>query len=218
MYDTVEEIKQKLIGSVVLFDGHPVLLKDAEKKKSSINLFFYRLPISRTKTVEAEIVDVSDPKWDFRNFGQKLGYISIKNPVSDKFESLFITRVPVRHSRQGLDDKTTLITPCPEEGSYRFSWTDIVYNDTSTITNTVKNQFPGVESAFQILTKNKEFHSIPIHRKITFLYDQVCPPYLIYRSDKIGYSEDGKLFKLARHKEYLREELTDMIGLKIAER
>ena len=216
MYNTVEEVKQKLVNSVVLFDGFPVYIQNAAKNKKEIELFYLKVPILRNENIKPEVAFICDPKWDFKTFGTKLGYVSVKNPLNEKFESLFITRVPIRHSRQGLDDRTTLLTSCPEEGSYKFSWNDVIYNKSTTINNTIKNQFPSIESAFNTLINNYEYHSIPIHRKITILYDQISPPYIIYRNDKIGYSEDGKIFKLAKHKNYLREELTDMIGLKIS--
>lgn len=216
MYDTVEEAKQKLANCVVLYDGHPMYVRDAGKGRQGIELYCYKLPVSRVNRNEDFTLLINDPKWDFKTFGSKLGYMSIKNPANEMFESLFVSRVPVRHSRQGLDDKTTLLTPCLDEGSYRFSFHDVIYNDTFGIIKTIKNDFPSPESAFKLLTENPQYHSVPIHRKITFLYDQVSPPYLVYRNDKIGYSEDGKTFKLAKHKTYLQEELSDMIGLKIA--
>ena len=161
-------------------------------------------------------VSIDDPLWDFRSGGTKLGYVSIINPVTRYSESVFLTRIPTRHSRQGLDQRTVEIVQFMDrETQYKFTWNDIVYK-TQSLKDTIQGTFPSVSEAFKNVTENyKDFRSVPIHRKLSLLYDKVSPPYLIYRNEKIGYTENGLVFKLAKHKSYLKEELVDMRGLKV---
>lgn len=215
MYDTAEEAKQKLVDSVVLYDGRPVYVSAAGGKKGSVNLHFKPLPLNPREDIHSDntIRTISETGWDFRSLGTRLGFTEVANPYCKKLDSVYLSRVPIRHSRQGLDNKTTQLL-CYDR-DYEFSWNNIIY-DSDGLAKTVANSFRSPKEAFNLLSNTTAYKSIPIHRKLALIYDHVSPPCLLYRMDKIGYTEDGLTFRLAKHKEYLREELVDMMGLKIA--
>lgn len=214
MYDTVEEARQKLESSVVLYDSVPVYIQSCSGKKNEVNLTFINLPVTG-KDQEKTIRSITDPRWDFRSIGTRLGYTPVKSPVNNSWETVFVSRVPIRHSRQGLDNSTVSVIQFDTGSGYGYSWNDVLMS--GGLIRTIKGDYPSTESAFDKITKDPElFKSIPVHRKLALFYDKVNPPNLLYRNDRIGYTEDGRIFKLAKHKNFLREELTDVIGLKIA--
>lgn len=211
MYDTYEEAQQKLANSVVIYDGAPVLVQKAGGQKNHVWLEFKRLPISRTSS-EVEKRQIDDPRWDFRNLGSRLGYTTLQVPGSDLFETVYTSRIPTRHSRQGLDRQTVIL-----EGMQVYQWKfeNLIYQ--KGFNDMMTNTFMKPVEAFSTMVVNKgQYKSIAIGRKLALSYDQVTPPVLLYRTERIGYTEDGIKFKLADHKKHLREELEDIGGLRIA--
>lgn len=161
------------------------------------------------------IRNISEPAWDFRSGGSKLGFVHVQNPMNQKSDCTFLSRIPIRSSRQGLDNKTIQILSY-DRNDFDYNWNNVIYDNDGLI-RTIKNDFVSPKVAFRRLYDHPEtYKSIPIHRKLALFYDNVSPPYLLYRLEKVGYTEDGETFKLAKHKGYLKEELVDMIGLKIA--
>lgn len=209
MYDTVDEARQKLCESTVLLNGDPVYISDMSGKVNHVILKYYKLPLNFASPEE---LSINDPGWDFRTGGTKLGYSQIKHPFEDYHYTVFLSRTPIRTSRQGLDNKTVMIYQ-PEQTEYTFGFSDFLKS--GGLKETIRNEFLSVKQAFNLVTENFNYKGAPFHRRLALFYDQVSPPYLVYRNVKIGYTEDGKSFKLAKHKRYLQEELVDMVGLKI---
>lgn len=219
MYDTSEEARQKLENSVILFDKRPVHIITANGSKGKVSLYFNHLPLKPSRALEpsskAEHAErIEDPRWDFRGIGSKLGFVQAVDAASNVMDAVHTSRVPVRHSRQGLDYKTVSIK-APTVFEVTPDWGSLLSNEG--LVDTVVGKFKSASDAFKMLTNApKDIKACPISRKLLLTWDQVGPLYLYYRMDKVAYTEDGVLFKLAKHKEYLREELVDMEGLKVA--
>jgi hypothetical protein len=211
MYDTAEEAVQKLVGSVVLYDGHPVSVTNADGRGSKLLLYFVPLPLDPDRPADSTAKYIEDPLWDFKTLGSRLGFVEISR--HDYRGVVYCSRVPTRHSRQGLDQRTVHIAHIA--GSPGFEWPNLLYNNDGLV-RTMKGVFRKSLEAFEMLTKTGSAKAVPISRKLTMCYDDVTPPILLYRNDRIGYTEDGDLFKLAKLKQYLKEELVDMEGMKVA--
>lgn len=214
MYDTAEEAKQKLAASVALYKGRPVYIHDASGSKNTLNLVFSYLPlISPSQPKETACIHSLD--WDFKTIGSRLGYTPVE--IGGKYTCVYTSRVPIRTSRQGLDNKTVYVTtiPLPDTPSFTGNWGVLIQREG--IVSTLTDKYLSTSEAYLRLTSEPQsFKAIPVHRKLMLNFDRVSPPSLFYRFDKVAYTEDGKLFKLAPHKKFLREELVDMIGLKVA--
>lgn len=211
MYDTIEEARQKLEQSIVLFDGLPVYIQGIGGGRNKVSLVFSRLPFTKSSG-KMEDVPISNPSWDFKTMGQKLGYVNV---LEDGRNSVvFTSRMPSRHSRQGLDQRTVVVKPLPDAVT-RIEWGNLFQHEG--LVNTIRGKYHTIDEAYNELTKhpNKNI-AIAISRKLALKYDKVVPPTLIYRNEPIGYTEDGVRFKLAKHKAFMAEELVDMEGLKIA--
>lgn len=219
MYDTTEEARQKLGNSTVLYEGIPVQILDASGSKGKIGLTFHRLPLNDANHEPERFTrSIEDKAWDFRSLSSKLGYVNRDKSQFSRFkEAVFVSRVPSRASRQGLDGRVVSIKPFFQGASKGSAcdWAHLFYDEG--LLRTVRNEFPKAHEAVKALFDNpKDVISIAISRKLMLAYDQVTPPVLVYRNEKIGYTEDGVTFKLARHKKHLTESLTDEEGLKIA--
>lgn len=220
MYQTQEEARQKLGSSVVLYDGAPVYVlttRDGDNRDNYL-LGVASLPLKKRPrelaSSDLTYIPVKDAKWDFKGGGYRLGYSSFENPQTKEIETVFSSRVPSRHPRQGLDSQTVFVR-LYGDAQFPVSFDNLVYSEG--LVSTIQGKFLGTDKAFEHLTKEPEkYHSVPISRKLLLSYDKVTPPTLVYRQEKIGYTEDGKTFKLAAHKAFLKEELQDIQGLKIA--
>lgn len=213
MYETAEEARQKLEHSVVLFDNQPVYIQGTAGKRGALQLIYKGLPWSDSE--QGQLAAIDDPRWDFRSGGSKLGYTDMLNTREGHLESVFISRMPVRHSRQGLDDRTVYISIPDTPTNDRYDFQSLIRSEHG-LRKVICNQYDSVQDVFKKITSdNRRYKSLPFSRKLALLYDRVSPPVLLYRNEKVGYTEDGVTFKLANHKKFLTEELVDMTGLKI---
>lgn len=220
MYDTTEEARQKLEQSTVLFEGVPVLVTGAEGSKGRVRLGFVPLPFN--SSTDAKIVPINDKGWDFKSLPSKLGYVNLYGGEHHKNgaeEAVFVTRVPTRASRQGVDNRTVKLIRYGQETvtslGEGLQWSHVMSYEG--ILKTVNGNFPSAKEACKKLIDGiGKVKSVAISRKLMMIFDRVNPPNLIYRNEKIGYSEDGTTFRLAPHKQFLAEELQDLEGLKIA--
>ncbi len=211
MYDTAEEAKQKLGDSVVLFDGRPVYIYSSDISGDRVRLIFVDLPLPKKSEYRFEFID--HPSWDFRSLGSKLGYVNYFDKNSEKWDIVYLSRVPVRTSRQGLDSKTVSCR-LPIWTENGIDWSHLLY--TEPFIDMFNNKRLSPTAAFQkLMSDPDEYNSISFSKKFALYYDQVNPPNLIYRNKKIGYTEDGLSVKLSRNALYLAEEIRDMEGMVI---
>ena len=212
MYDTREEASQKLEGSVVLFDGSPVMITGTGGSKNKVFLSWSPIPYRGQSQNESTLIN--DPRWNFKALGQRLGYVDVETQGTGIRETVFLSRIPTRHSRQGLDSRTVAVISRPD-ATYSYNWDMIVPQEG--LVNTMRGIFVDSFTAFKEITKDPtHLKSMAISRKLLLTWNRVSPPVLFYRNDPIGYTEDGKVFKIADHKKYLIEELIDMENLKVA--
>lgn len=215
MYDTQEEYKQKLGSTVVLFDGKPVLIHEFSGKGKDITILFYKLPLSKSGTGEGLHELANDPRWDFKKLGEKLGYINLVNSTTKERDIIFSSRIPTRHSVQGLSSRTVGLKSFPEN-KFNIEWATLLTQES--LTDTLMNKFPSRQKAFDIITGDtfNIICNVAIGRKYALSYNRVHPPGLVYRGENIAYTEDGKLFKLAKHKLFMKEELVDIENFEVA--
>jgi hypothetical protein len=222
MYETVEEVRQKLVGSVIMFDNQPVFVQSSDSDDNGINITIDCLPLNR-KSPSRNKVYIEDPKIDFRSLGTRLGFINMVDPSGNYTEDVvYSSRVPIRQSKQGLDERTVAFRQI--NSNYKVNVFSSAVSREG-LNNTLMNKFPSPKEAYDYImnTPNvvaKAFHrkyvvAKAFHRKYSLFYDKISPPFLIYRNEKVGYTEDGITFKLPKSKDFLTEELSDMIGVKV---
>lgn len=212
MYDTREEARQKLEGTIVIYEGKPVIvIEAANDSNGGVRLAFSRLPSKR----EIEWANIEDKKWDFRNMGAHLGYMDY---FMDKVgEPVYSVRVPRRQSKQGLCDSNvrTSIFLNDKMAGYAPEFARMYVQEDFVRMMSLGKRDP--EKVFRDLIKApSNTYGQSINKKLALYWDRVNPPNLLYRGKRIGYTEDGSNYKLAPMFTHLTEELVDMENLKIA--
>jgi hypothetical protein len=210
MYTTRAEAEQKISGTTILYDGDPVYISNVGGSDGKVTLEFCKIPFGSNKR---QWVDIDDPLLDFKSISSKLGYVDYYSSRGIR-EALFVSRAPVRTTRQGVDSRVVRIFSFFND-RHSYSWDHILEQES--LNSTIKNKYTPASTAIKdLLNSPDEVRSVAISRKCMLAFDKVNPPNLIYRNERVGYTEDGKLLKLAPHKKFLAEELTEMQGFKIA--
>lgn len=95
MYDTLEEARFRLAGTIVMYDGkHRFVNNVVSCGEGNLCVVLEGRP-------ENNIVSLSDPKLDIQNI--YTGYIRCKK------KPMFVSRTPVRAYRQGLRQDNTIV-------------------------------------------------------------------------------------------------------------
>ena len=208
MYDTVDEAKQKLVNTVVIFDGTPTHIVDARQQDGEIILYH---TVLKKKSQGYITNTISDERFDFRTIGSKLGYVNYENGGYN--ESVFVERTPVRKAfaTQGLSKVNTNISNLSgnkRKGlpSIKCSW-DYLHKVSGFI-STVERVFPSLQEITEIF-KEEDVVSRAFSPSFAVRRDEVGPFYLMYKGRDIGYTEDFERFKISNRFKYLEESLEE---------
>ena len=98
-YTDVNDASQHLLGTVVLYDGNPVVVMGII---NDINGFEAQLVPCHPRGKDQFRVSLWDPKIKTRNFN--LGYVNFQSRV------VFLTRNPRRQYQQGLSDNNVVVS------------------------------------------------------------------------------------------------------------
>lgn len=204
-----DEVVKKFSDTTVLFEGKPVQIVEVRHEGDDIfKLDYAPNPISfgaRTKTAY-----IQDAGWDFTSLASRIGYIDI--PYGEWIESVYCSRMPRRQTRQGLDSETVMVINPFRDSDY--NWNTV--KNSIFLNNTINNCFRSLKDSVDLLIGDPyKYKALAVSRRMAVTWDQVNPPNLFYRNERIGYTEDGVTVRLAKHKHFLHEELTDMMGLKV---
>lgn len=215
-YETAEEVKFRLEGTIVLYDGAPVLISrvnvpDAEDRKEIARVFFYELPY-RDKALVDKYGDripnpapvgketrkyLSSKKFDLAPF--KMGYFNHGG------EATFAARTPVRQNRQGLSSNTCTLTNIRGKRSETINFNMMV--GSQGFVDMVAGKFPTFAEAGEMLG-NKENSSVAVSRSFAFLIDHDLEALLLmHKGIKCGIAVRGqKALNLPPKFHFLREE------------
>lgn len=187
-YETLEDAKARLSGSVVLYENRPVyisgvgkLVDASEAAKGDIyRVYCWSLPISKEKLAntppeEAEFRRyISSRKFDMA--GIKLGYMN----YDDGDTTLHLSRVPVRGYKQGLCENNLRVERCSGgEGLRKVTrFTDIISS----------KGFPQmVEGSYPRLKDYKGKSSFALSRTVSVNKDENFDLYYVfYKMQKVG--------------------------------
>jgi len=214
MYDSAEEARQKLVGTIIAYKFEPLLVHSAERTLGGINLTGFIIP---DKTGTATVVKLSDKDLNIRNLCDHLGYYNLS--YSHWKQAVYVRRMPIRRSLQGLckanlkmDQLQGIRARGIPSGNIRYE--ELIRLDS--FHDSFVGNFPSVKSCLETLDKNPDVFSVAVSRELCFARDEsdVGPLYIRYKSDPIGYSY-GERFKLAKQYWYLSDDLLEL-GVEIA--
>lgn len=206
-YD-LDEVVKKFSGTTVLFEGVPVRIADVlGGTGDSIVLEYHEIPY---KGGGCKKTYICNSGWDFTTLPSKIGYVHIENAFG--FNAFYCMRVPIRQTRQGLDNETMRVQGFNVDDNP--GWNGVI--ESSHFHDAVNQKFWTLKDAVDGLYSNpKRYKSIAVSKKFAVIWDMINPPNLLYRNERIGYVEDDCRIRLSPKKFFLREELTDMMGYKV---
>lgn len=212
-YETAEEIKFRLEGTVVLYDGAPVLINrvsipGAEDRKEIARVFFYNLPFMGKLLVNkyGDIAEnpqhetrkyLSSKKFDLAPF--KMGYFNHGG------EATFVSRIPNRQNKQGMNAGTCSLTNINGKRSDTVNFNTLIASQG--FVDMVAGKFPTFTEALKMLG-DEDQSSVAISRSFAFLIDHdIEALFLTHKGVKCGVvTKDQKVLKLPPKFRFLREE------------
>ncbi len=211
LFETAEDVNQKLGNTVILQKGEPVYVKgvaEAVHNPKNLKIFVGDLPLFRTaKDFRKE--SLWDTSLDWKSISTKIGYCNASK--HDQKEALFIQRVPIRKSIQGLSGYNTKIS--------HWSANPVFGNDVQSVSldslmrddgfvEMFRNNYPDARTAGSCLIKDGTMISVAISRYFAIVSKQVGPFYLAYKGTEIGWSDDPTYrWKIGKTFEHLQETL-----------
>jgi hypothetical protein len=216
MYETKEEFNQKLAGCIVLLNNTPVhILEAAGGTKAKITLTCQNL---RAKTTD--VVSASDPGWDFRSLGSRLGYTNVDFGEGSYRQAMYVTRMAIRQASrtQGLSQHNVKYDGLKADPNrnlqwYKPSWGQLYSQEY--FLDTLERKYPSINDLRKVFEKDKTVTSKAFDPKFAISKPLIGPFYLEYRGKDIGYSDDMFRWKIGDCYDYLRETL-EHINIEVA--
>lgn len=201
MFDTEEDIQQKLGGTVVLYDKKPMAVHSAGTKGGKPGITFTDL-----HGMNAAWVNITDPKLDYKSLGGILGYVNVVN--NDYSQAIYLTRMAVRKSIQGLSDANVYIpnlSPNHKTGSLGKSLSWSLLSKNAAFENMVLGVYPKLSEMSGLFSGYAT--SVAFHRLFAVNLPKVGPFFLEYRGKDIAWSDTPDAWNLSKNFFYLMETL-----------
>lgn len=212
MYDNAEEAEHRLGHTVILYDGKPVYINNiypynpANGKEPGIYLETYQLPAM----AKADMLPLADPKFEYHSM--RLGYVNGKN------NAVYLSRMPVRKFKQGLNDDNVSVLHLPGvagEAQPRIRFTNLM--KTVGLVHMCAGEYPSFEKVLRSLQGDNDIVSQAFDRQLALGKDGLGMFNLFYRGERVAFTEDGKVFKTSADYSYLKEFMAEN-GIKFVEK
>lgn len=214
MYETQHDIQQKLVGTIILYNGEPVQVAscghDCAYKEAGE--YKWKIWIKNLISEEAQRINVDDPGLDFRGISSRLGYINCDFPQQD---CVWISRLPIRKVIQGLNSYNCVIPHFPKK--HGDAHANLLHWNTMLLQkgfiHMIKETYPSLLTARKAITQG--YLGVAISRNIAVSKRDPNGPFLLeYKGVPVGESLEAKVFLLHPKYDYLME-VMEHHGLKM---
>jgi hypothetical protein len=178
-YTDVNDASQHLLGTVVLYDGNPVVVMGII---NDINGFEVQLVPCHPRGSDQFRVSLWDPKIKTRNFN--LGYVNFQNPGA-----VFLTRNPRRQYQQGLSDNNVVVSTGDRFNSVRNS---------KAFVNAMRGIYPSINDCIKRL-QNGDCTSIAFNTEFALAGGESGIIRLMYREVEVGVVVNNTIFLGNQH-------------------
>lgn len=214
MFDSVQEVSQKLGNCVILYRNSPIRVVEGVNGRTNLGIRYY--PLGEPSNLLT--VTLNDPELDFKNLGERLGYINLHSIGRNHCkEAVYMMRQPVRRSIQGLHEENVFVSHFNSSinqerfGHITFgAW--ITERNVESLKNTFLGVYPSIEKITSDFRKDDAYISQAFHRNWCIERDQgkVGPEFkIMYKNIKVGYAETlNKIIVTDRYK-HLRDDLKE---------
>lgn len=202
-YEDIDEVKARVEGTVVLYDGRPVYITKVgfldvdEQRKDIARVYFKELPY------KAESPDVrkylSSKNFDLAPF--KMGYTNLRG------QAIFLARNPVRQYKQGLSAATLVCTDVRGQ-KIPLGFVDLLSR--KEFVDMYDGKYPSFKDAGELLGKD-DTSSVAISRSFAFTLDHDLEAlYLLHKGIKCGLAyKNDRGIRVPPKFHFLREEMED---------
>jgi len=199
-YETAEEIRARLEGSVVMYDGSPVYIAKVDDAIDDIaRVWISDLPyVGGAKTTRKFL---SSKKFDLAPF--KMGYFNYEG------RAIFASRAPIRQYKQGLTSGTlTLQNTQGKGGEVGVSFARAIANQG--FVDMIHNKYPDFKTAGDLLG-DKNTSSVAVSRTFAFVIDNdIDALLLMHKFVRCGICLKGdKSLRVPEKFHFLREEMEE---------
>lgn len=218
MYDTAEEVQQKLVQCLLIYKGSPIFVIACDvADDGAIRIAFFHTSDKNQKTCR---VPVSDPGLDIRNCGSRLGYMNVSS-YSDKpyNECIYLMRMPRRSSThsQGLSKSNVYVSgfrgngtyDLPPTGNLNFD-TNIYVDKSSSLQDTFNNIYPDIPSVKKEFSKDITLISRAFNKNWAVRKDEIGLFDLLYKNIRVGWSQDLDTFTIPDRWKFHRSDLSEL--------
>lgn len=207
-YETTEEIRFRLEGTVVSYDNRPVYISrvqvpDIEDEKEIARVFFFELPyggiVKRGVPAPKETRKyLSSKKFDLTPL--KLGYFNYLD------QAVFASRAPVRQNKQGLCRNTCTFTDPRGRRDDGMNFETAI--GAEGFVNMIDGKYPSFKEAGDMIG-DKAMSSVAVSRSFAFVIENDLDALiLVHKGLKCGIALKGdKALKIPPKFHFLKEEM-----------
>lgn len=207
MFDTTEECHQKLGGTIVLRGTTPFYVHQAMSPTTVMG-----------KTPgPGEMFVVGVEELSFRTIGQKLGYMNFSSWQGSPYkEAMFLMKQAIRRTTAGLSQANVWVEGFKGDGNGLGATgrlvfaSDIYQANIGPFTDMLNNRYPSMKSVRDEMVKDSSIHSKAFHRWWCVERDPVGPFYFVYKTQRVGYTEDFSKFVINDRFRFLRDDLKEL--------
>lgn len=203
-YETLEEIKQRIQNSIVMYDGAPVYISDVtsgldEVKDPQIaRVFFVELPYGANKQRQRKYL--SSKKFDLAT--PPLGYANL----GDSKDVVYFSRAPVRQYQQGLTQQV-LKAVAYGKGQINFDFVRLISD--SGFTNMLLGKYPCLKEASDGLGTG-QLKSVALSKRFALTRNEDLDLDVVIHSDNFcGIIVNGRV-KISNKFKFLKQEAEEV--------
>ena len=200
-YDNLEDVKSKLVGTIVYYDDVPVVVKAADlyPEDGSLAVVITNHLAARGTSIRK----IDDPLLNYMKFN--LGYANYAHGA------VWWYRMPHRQYRQGLKN---------EQMRYSISERGMnpghSFQAGNSVNEMLLNKYPSIETIEEKLKDADRDHSIVMafHKNFAMSYDKIHKDMIVeYKGSVIGCMSDKREIKLLDEYNHLNESLREAVGV-----
>jgi hypothetical protein len=209
MYDTVEEARMRLTGTVIFYRGTPKYVRDCVAGLGGeIMLHMDNLPNMNGGIA----ISIRDPDVNMRDFRSSVGYMNnITVDGGASYKAHYVMRMPIRGDgfKQGLHNSNLAF---PRIGGERQRWDRALTSPS--FKDMLMGVYPSIEECKVILDGDQTQHSVAFNRTFALAKDHELGFFILnYKGRRVA-SGDIEALTLPSHNWYLNDVLRQS-GIKV---
>lgn len=200
-YDNIDDVKSKLVGTIIYYEDVPVIVKGADKDLAAGG---FCIIITNSLTSRgSRLVNINDPKLNWIRFN--LGYSN-----NGEYGSMWWYRKPLRQYRQGLKG---------EQMNYKVSEKSINtgtgFGPCKSVDQMLKDEYPTMDEVERML-KNAASPVVAFHKDFAMSWDKIHKDMIIeYKGTLIGCANPMLTnISLAAEFQHLMEPLREVVNVR----